>query len=297
MTLRRNGIVFLLALSVQAACAQDLDVAYLEGVARIAAGSAWRTLSIGDRVSPEATLVVGEASLLELARPGARILLSQRGTYSVKTVLAASRSLGTAGAGRALRVSLASLAGAPVRNRNAALGLRGGNRSSDDGSGYVTSSAGMFVDAGRQFISSGQYDLAIEQFLQALDAAEQEELPEVRFNLASAYALDGDTRSALKQAASVQPGGAGDWTADFVILKATLLMECSAFSQQVDWLTRPENDLSGDAVRAALYYFLLGAAYTGIGEASKGQGSLARAVEISEGSDIGKAAARLLAGP
>ncbi len=150
---------------------------------------------------------------------------------------------------------------------------------------------------GSRTSKSGQYGEAIEQFLQALDAATEQESPQVRYYLAYAYSLNGDTRAALKYAADLQPSSADEWASDFIILKAKLLVDSNAFAQDIAWLTQSGNDLSGDAQRGAIYQFLLGVGYRGIGDASNEKASLSKVVAISGESDLGRAAAELLQNP
>jgi tetratricopeptide (TPR) repeat protein len=153
------------------------------------------------------------------------------------------------------------------------------------------------LDSGKEYIRSGQYDLAIQQFDQALDAATHNEAPRVHYYLAYAYSLSGDTREALKQAAGLQPSGADEWASDFIILKAKLLVDSSAFAQAIAWLTQNGNDLSGDAQRAAIYDFLLGVGYRGVGDTSNEKVALSKVTAMSAESDLGKAAAGLLQNP
>jgi tetratricopeptide (TPR) repeat protein len=223
--------------------------------------------------------------------------LSQKGTYLLSDILASSRVLGSAGVGKALLSSLSYLATGPVQNQSMVAGARGANEGKADDSEWVSSSAQVYVDAGKQYLKSAQYDEAIKQFLLARDAATEEESPQVHYYLAYAYSLNGDTREALKQIVGLQPNGADDWASDFVILKAKLLLDSSAFTQEIAWLTQSGNDLSADAQREALYQFLLGVGYRGVGDIANEKAHLSKVVAISRESDLGTAAAELLQNP
>ena len=293
----RSWSLLLLLFGAGGAFAQVLTVAYVEGDARVRNGAAWVELSIGDSVSGESTVQLGDGAYLELTSASARIALSQKGSYSLHNILSSSRALGSTGAGKALLASLSHLASEPARNQGAVGGARGANESKTDDTEWEGSSAQVFLDSGREFSRSGQYDQAIAQLTQALAVADETEVPEVRFNLADAYSLKGDTRGALKLAASLKPSGGEAWAADFVLLKAKLLMDTNAFSQEITWLTQNGNDLSGDAQRGQVYLFLLGVAYRGAGDTANQKEALTKAVFLSPDSDLGKAAAQLLQTP
>lgn len=294
MRLTGSMCALLFAFTACGAIAQGMSVSYLEGEAAIRSGSSWVELSIGDTVSAEASVRLGQGAYVELKLMGANIVLSEKGTYSMRDVLSSRRAFRSAGVGKAVSATLSYMVTGPARTQSAVFGVRGENRSEGDDPSWVTSSAQVFLDAGREYIKSGQYDEAIEQLRQGQDEAAEQESARVRYYLAYAYSLNGDTRNALKQAADLQPTRTDAWAADFVVLKAKLLIDTNAYAQEIEWLTRQENDLSGDAQRASLYYFLLGVGYRGVGDTTNAKQSLSKVAAISGESDLGKAAVQLL---
>jgi tetratricopeptide (TPR) repeat protein len=290
--------VILLAFAVCAARAQELSVSYVEGeVQQARSGSSWTALSIGDRLTSEVTIQLSGGAYVELPWANAKFALSQKGTYLLRDIMAISRALDSAGVWKTLSTKLSILLTGPVHNQTNVAGARAGNESKAEDSEWVTSGAQVFLDTGMQYLKSGQYKEALEQFLQALDEATEKESPLVHYNLALAYSLSGDTRAALKHAAGLQPGSTDEWAPDFIILKAKLLFDSNAFAQEIAWLTQSGNDLSQDAHRAAIYNFLLGVGYHGIGDTSREKASLSKVAAISEESDLAKAAAQLLQNP
>ncbi|HUJ74840.1 MAG TPA: hypothetical protein VL359_08275, partial [bacterium] len=107
----------------------------------------------------------------------------------------------------------------------------------------------------------------------------------------------GDVRGAWKQMQGLQPGPSDAWRGDFVILKAKMLEDASAFAETTTWLTQSANDLSGDAEYAPLYYFLLGLGYRGAGQGDNARQAFSAVVRIAGDTDIGKSAAALLQSP
>jgi tetratricopeptide (TPR) repeat protein len=288
---------FCLAVPMVAQAAPGLSVAYLEGQASVKSGTTWTAISIGAAIPTDASVRLDAGAYVLLKTPGADIILTQKGTYSIRSLLTMQQSLRTAGAGKALSSSLSYILGGGVKNQSSALGARGADKAKSDDSEWAESSAGVFLDSGKTYLQSGQYDKAVEQLLQALDAATDDEEPEIRYYLASAYSLKGDTREALKQAGQLQPGGGSSWSADFVILKAKLLADTNGFAEEVQWLKGNGSDLSQDAQRAPVYFFLLGLGYRGIGDLENEKSSLGKVVAMAKDSDLGSAASQLLQNP
>lgn len=282
---------------VCAAGAQELTVSYIEGDAKAQNGSTWAPLKLGDLVSAQATIQLADGAYVELQRADTKLVLNQKGVYALRDLVASSRSLGIAGVGKAIMTTLSYLLKGPVHNQSDVAGARGADKSATDDTEWATSNAQVYLDTGKDLLQTGQYDTAIKQFLLAVNEAAEDELPQARYYLAYAYSLNGDTHSALKYAADLEPGQADDWAPDFVILKAKLLIDTSAFAQEVSWLTQSGNDLSGDAQRVSIYEFLIGVGYRGIGDTTREKVALLKVVSDSAASDLGTSAAQLLQNP
>jgi tetratricopeptide (TPR) repeat protein len=282
----------LVAFAAAAGWAQGLSVAYLEGEVQVRIGTAWSDLSIGDSVPTEATVRVLGTSSVELKGAGADFFLNRPGTYAVRDLLVARRQLSSRGVTDVLANSLRYLTQGPTTNQGTTAGARGANKSKSENDSWIENGAEVFLDAGKEFIRAGKFDKAIEQFNEALDSASDSEIPEIQYYLAEAASLNGDVRGAWKEVAGLKPCASDNWTSDFVLLKAKLLEDTSAYSEAVEWLST--NDLSQDAQRSQLYLFLLGLGYRGAGDETKAQQALSRVVSISADSDIGKAATELL---
>jgi hypothetical protein len=288
---------FFLVVPLAVGAAPNLSVSYLEGQAYVQTGSTWTPVAIGTAVPADGRVKLDAGAYVLLKTPGADIVITQKGTYSVGTLLTMQRSMKTAGVGKALVSSLSYILGGGVKNQSSALGARGADQSKSGDSEWAESSAGVFLDSAKTYLQSAQYDKAVEQLNQALDASTEDEQPEIHYYLASAYSLKGDTREALKQAGMLQPGGGASWSADFVILKAKLLADTNGFAEEVQWLKANGGNLPQDAQRAPVYFFLLGLGYRGTGDLENEKSSLGQVVSIAKDSDLGMAAAQLLQSP
>lgn len=282
-------------LFAQNSLAENFSVSYLEGQAQIRHGAAWINLAIGDVVPSEASIQLLSPGIVQLKGVDLEVILSCPGIYALKNVVSVHRLILSTGAGEALTTSLRHLIFGSSPNQDVQLGARGANKSKPEDESWSESSVGVFLAAGKEYIKAGKYAKAIEQFKEALESATEGESPEIHYYLAYASSLSGDVREAWKQAANLQPSTSDQWAADFILLKAKLLWDTSAYREAVTWLA--SNNLSQDAQRAPLYYFLLGLGYRGADESGGAKQALSKVVAISRENDLGKAAEELIQNP
>ena len=290
--MKREALLIFALVVATSLHAQDLSVVYLEGVVQVRSGASWTELQIGDAVPRESAIRLQNGGSLQLKGTGADFYLNRPGTYAIRDLVAARQKLSSKGVAGALINSLRSLAFGRGTNQNAAGGARAADKGKSEDDSWVESSAEVFLAAGREYIKGGKFDQAIAQLNEALDSATGEEIPEIQYYLAEASSLNGDVRGAWKQIADLRPGASDTWAGDFVLLKAKLLEDTSAYTEAVDWLKA--NDLSQDAQRGQLYLFLLGLGYRGANQEVGATAALGKVVAISAESDLGKAAGELL---
>jgi tetratricopeptide (TPR) repeat protein len=296
--LARVILVACLCVAAQSVQAQDLSVSYLDGSASIRSGSTWKLLSIGDAVPMEATIRVEPAGYVQLKGGGVDLIVTRPGTYSVKDIVARNKTVSTRGIGAAIAASLRALASGRSAPQNATSGARAGNvGDTGEDESWVESSAAEFLSAAKSYLKAGRYDDALKQLRQAEQSADSEEIPEIRFYLASTYALKGDLGLAWKLAQDLTSVPDAEWAGDLLLLKARLLLDTSAFADAVALLEGEGSWLAQDKSRAPLYHFLLGLGYRGAGAAESSRQALSRVVAISPDSDLGIAAADLLKTP
>lgn len=272
---------------------QNFTVAYTEGTVELEAGPSWQALVIGDPLSSSATIRLGEGSYLEIAGGYAKVSLSAKGVYRLDRLLSETTQISSAGAGQALSAGLAALFGAPAAS-SGSMGIRSEKAGEKGGVSWISSESQVYLDAGKENLKSKNYEAAIGELKRALGSASRDELPEVRYYLGYAYSLSGNTREALKTIAGLEPGDAGALAADLVILKGKLLVDTSAFRQDVEWLTKNEAAVSLDVQREPLYYLMLGISYGGVGATTEARANLEKVVAMAGDSAVGEAAGRLL---
>jgi tetratricopeptide (TPR) repeat protein len=263
---------FCLLAAAAAASAQGFYVVFIEGQAQASArGSAWTDLAVGSTVAPAASIRIPAQALIQLRGASGDIALVRPGTYAMRDVVAARSSVFVGGAGMIASDESRSIAfGSPqgfVMGAQSAEAPDAKDNSKPGGAGTLTVEA--LTEEGREFLRSGQFANAAGKLKQALGSASQVQAPEIRCCLAYAYSLDGKPAEAWKQADGLTPGNSDPWAADFILLRARLLLDTSSYGDAVASLAAASNTLSGDAKRAPLFFYLSGLGYRGAGQAEK----------------------------
>jgi tetratricopeptide (TPR) repeat protein len=294
--MKRLGLLSLLLAVASLAAAQGLDAVYLEGKVETVNGSTWRVLSTGDAVPADASIRLAPDSLLQLKGPEVEIVLTRAGTYSVQALLRARRTLGAPGVGVVFEGAMRLAGFGKVRRHGTSttMGGRAPDESESDDDDWAETNAQVFLNAGRLYIKAGKYEKAIEQLNEALASATGEEAPEIHYYLGYASALGGDLKQAWKQTAGLTPSANDAWYGDFILFKARLLEETSAYADALALLAHEGGGLAQDSKRAPLYYLLLGVAYRGAGNGAQAQRALSKVTTLAGDSDLGRAAATLL---
>jgi hypothetical protein len=296
------ALSFALMLSAFAAAAPGFQVSYIDGSAysgaAASASASWKALTLGDSVNPEAFVKLEAGSALELSRADSRLYLSQKGVYRIGDLLAARAKMGPKGAGGALTAKMSKLVADSRPSLGSVAGVRGAEAGRDSiDVEWAGTGAWEAVLHAKDSIEKGKYQDAVSSLVAARDQASPDELSELLYYLAYAYSLADDPRMAAASLAGVQAKPEATWSGDYILLQAKLYVDSFAYAQAIAWLGEAGHDLSGDPVLGGLYYFLLGEAYRGSSETAKARQSFQKVVAMGAESELGKAAAELLAAP
>jgi hypothetical protein len=285
-----------LLLVAETSAAQGFSVSYIDGNAQARTGSTWAALAVGDTLSADSTVRLPTGATVQLKGGGMDFHLNRPGIYLLRDLMAARKATSSARIGSVIVNALRYLATGPKAPQSAALGARGASQADSDDDEWIDSTSDAFLGAAREHIAAGRYARAIEVLNEAMASAADEDMPQLRYYLAYACTLDGRSSEAWKQITGLDPGPGDAWQPDFVLLKARLLIDSSAYAEAVTLLGPSDRKLSEDAQRAPLYYFLLGIARRGAGDVDGAKRAMARLTAISPESDMGKAAATLAQG-
>jgi tetratricopeptide (TPR) repeat protein len=286
-----------LGLSTLCAAAPSLTVSYLEGAAWQSSASSWRDLAIGDAVAADGRVRLDAGACLQLNGNGPDIVLTQKGTYVIADLLAVRKRVDAAGSGRSVITSIALLLAGASKDQSTVLGARGNDQSGSDDSGWVESSVQDTLQQANDLIRLARYEEALSKLAQASDEAVGDEAAQVNYYRACAYSQKGDARNASKCITAAVPASGASWAADYLLLRARILVDTFAYAQAIDCLASSRETIGRDAQRAPLYFYLLGLAFRGAGDTAGSRESLQQVIAISGGSDLGKSATALLQEP
>jgi len=246
----------------------------------VAALAAMVALAAAPRLSADG-VVVDSDSVIEMQLPSGLVFPDHPGTWSFQGFVTVSPELDAAGISRTVAEAFRSLFQAPV-----ALAASGSPTPPvDAGSSHLARARALIV--------SGDASGARVQLEEALEEASYDDLPQLRFTLASALALGGDFEEALHQLSLVTPRRGDPWAPDFVILKSALLLDSSAYSDELAWLDQWAATLQNDRQRAPLYHFLRALGDRGVRNTTAEKGELAL-VQAPPGTALGATAVSLL---
>jgi tetratricopeptide (TPR) repeat protein len=277
-----------LAMNAPIVGAQAVTVDYIEGRAAQRSDDAWTALAVGDEVSLDAPVRLEELSLVQLKGQGATITLAQQGTYGLRGVLKARAALRSAGTAAAVAVAFSRIIHGTAPD-SAPAGVRSEVMDIPDAPWNDLDAAGR-LRSGKSYLTSGEYDAAIEELAQA---AQEAPGGEASFCLATAYSLKGDPKSALAALVGVTLAGTEEWAPDYLLLRAKLLLDTFAFQRSVDVLLAAAPLLKTDPLRAQTWYFLLALAYRGTGDTASSAACLDTVQSIAPETELAISAARL----
>ena len=216
----RSVLVAAALLAGMAASAQSFWTAeFVSGAVEYQLKGTKAPLSAGTKVGEDTTVFLGKGALLELSSGGKRVSLVREGTYSVRSIAAATGSTTKPGILEALGGKLRALFSG--RGEAGIAGVRASDAAS--ATGFVTGGEEA-MKRGEVAMSSGNYDAAARDFEYALEEALPGEEGRVRRLLASALAMQGRQAAAL----GVLRGGEREESPAVDMLEATLLLGAGA---------------------------------------------------------------------
>jgi hypothetical protein len=291
----KTWILGLFLLAALGAAAQDLQVAYTEGLVELAAGGTWKELAPGDRVPANARIRLSEEGFVELSQGATRLSVSQPGVYLVADLVSASKKVASWQLGKVVSGKLkGAVTGATKGEGTAAMGARGAAAGAPATVEWVEATGSEeALTEGRSLIEKERLDEALKVLQDALKEAYAGEEGTFCYYIASVYSRQQKTALALRtlERARIEPQE--PMYADLVLLKGQLLLESLAFT---DALALFDSQLrlnpAGEFAQALL--IMSAYSYQGLGRDQGAREALEKAVSLDSSSELGQEAASLL---
>jgi len=278
------ALIFALMLAVSA-FAQSYSVTYADGNVELLTAKGWSSLSIGDSVPATASVRVSGSGSLELTRGKSRITILKDGTYDVSSLARASEKTGSGSVGANIAQKIQSLTS--DKSKTSAVG---GVRAAEQGQQSVTwaeESDEVRSEVAAMFAEK-KYDDALKTLNNALkDTSSQADVEEFTYLTGVAYYGAGQPARAYKVLSKVEANPSAQWYANYVLLKAQLLVDSADFSGALSIL-RPfiTSNPSGESAQVA--YLLTYYCQKGLGNAADAKAALEAGYQIDPTTDTAK---------
>lgn len=288
----------ILAFLAVGAFAQDFTVDYVDGYLEVRDG-AWYELYIGDPVSANDTVRLGDNSYAEISDGMVTIKLTRPGTYRIADLSSSARRTGGSGVGSLILTRVGRLTGNEEQQQQTAVG---GVRASEAvNQNQPTWAGGESVDElikeGLGLLNAGEVQDAYWVFQEAYDyALDDDEYAKSAFYYGYGAALVGETSEAFELLEDVGPDPDTDYFADHVIVLGQLLVETFAFEDALDYLGLLTNDSAQDKEARQQALLLAGLAYDGMGDTRQARTQFELSRDLVPGSETARVAVQLLEG-
>jgi tetratricopeptide (TPR) repeat protein len=266
--------------------AQAFSVNYVDGIAEVRTAKGWKALSIGDQVTPDASVRISQSGCLELQKGKVRITLLKDGTYDMASLAKASDKAGAVGVGAAIAQKLRSLTTEKSKG-----GTAGGVRGAEQGGGgdvtWVDENDETRTEA-QSLIDQKKFKEAVTLLNQAInDSNVDADKAELTYLVGIAYYGQGQTARAYRALSTVSPQPDTAWYARYVILKSQVLVDTGYYKDALGLLSQFIGAYpTGEAAQVA--YLLTYYCQKGLGDQASARGALEAGYKLDPSTDTAK---------
>lgn len=277
--------------------AQQIVVAYVDGLLEVREGGSWGELFIGDSLEPSDEIRLASDSYAELTNGRTTIKLSRGGSFEVSDLIEGTGRTESTGIAGLVLNRIGRLTGREEERRDT---VAGGARASEAARPDPLSWAGgetvaELVDEGLGYLNEGAYQDAYLVFQEAYDyAVTDTEYAEALFYYGYASTLVNKSSQAFDLLQEVGPDPDTGYFASHVLALGQLLVESFAYDEAIGYLMMlvDEEDREPEDVQSA--QLLIGLAYDGLGRAEEARTYLRQAARTVPGTPTAEAAERIL---
>jgi tetratricopeptide (TPR) repeat protein len=273
-------------LAAASAFAQAYEVSYSDGTVELKTAKGWTSLSMGDAVPANASVRVSQAGSLELSRGKFRITILKDGTYDIASLVRASEKSGAGGIGANISQKLQSL----TRDNKQKSTTVGGVRAEEQGRQSVTwaEESDEVRSEVASLLTQKKYADAIKTLDSAIkDASTTADEEEFTYLTGVAYYEAGQTVKAYRALAKVSADPSAQWYANYVLLKAQVLVDSADFPGALEIL-QPFISANPSGEQAQIAYLLSYYCQKGLGNLAEAAAALDAGYQLDPTTDTAR---------
>ncbi len=274
--------------------AQNILVAFADGLVEYEENGQWFEVFIGDQIPTSSQVRLSAGAFVELDNGGTTIEINRPGVYALNTLVATARVARTnTGAGGRLGRLVNSKP--PDTSTSAVGGVRASEAVDRDQTLWAGDAEAMaLIRDGIDMIDTGDFQSAYWYFEEAYDAAQESEEAMVGFYYGFSSALLGNTAEAKTILQRYGPDAATPYYDDHALVLGQLFVQSAEFAEALAVL---DSYLSNGAVEALFRQealLLRGIALSGLGQIDEAKAALTEASALVPGTETAAVAGEIL---
>jgi hypothetical protein len=229
-------LAFCLVLCAAAAGAFPVSASWVEGQVDRRVGSAWKAVSMGDKLDSTDSVRLGPKAMAEFTDGQRRVALSAAGSYALDSLFKAGSAQATKRAGAISKLGMMIDPKAAVSAGTVA-GVRGAAQT-PTGTAWVTEEEGApaYVEEALAFARESRFADAAKLFADAAAESEGEQKAGYTYSRAWSLSAGGAVLEALKILRELSPSTTGKWTGPRALLLARLDIDTGAVAEAQELL-------------------------------------------------------------
>ena len=276
--------------TVFALYSQELEIAYFDGDVEITVSEEWVEPEMGEVISGEQKIKLGNDSYAEIISSNSTIKLLKQGVYSISDLLESADNQDTWELGKIGGINFKNIINKGAYNSSAVMGVRGAKQE-DESIEWIDSSID-YVEEGKLRLDEGDIEGALNLFNEGIELSEDDTAP-LYYYSALCYSLQGKNGMSLKNLNILENPEKYDFYPDYVILKSNILLEGLEYRSAETILKKYiASDSKSD--KAQIIYLLLSYSSNGMNNKKDARMYLNKVIEINSSSDAAEIAGELL---
>ena len=286
---RKVGLIVFCVLMALPLFSQDYSVDFVDGILEKSEGGNWIMVDVGESISQNATIRVGENSIVELSVSGERLTISNPGTYRISDLNSTFQQRESqTGMWSFLKHSVKGMIHGQSKQETSVLGARASEAAKEEVFEWMDEDEEILKQA-QSLLKEEKYTEAINLLEEAIDFVADERLVDFKYHIGYAYSVLGESGQALKILTEVSLDSLNPLFEEWVFLTGELLVRSFSYNQALS-LFEPYIAAYPEGFNIQPVLFLAGICSGELGNTAVQKNYWKRAVDVDPVSDWGKLA-------